>query len=322
MLYDRRWLRSTRVEARVVSVGNLVAGGTGKTPCTVLLARVLRERGHKVAVLLRGYGRRGRGVVAASEGAGPFRPFDAVGDEALVLCRHLPGVPVVVGTDRVRAARWAIARFGSRLLILDDGFQHRALARDLDIVLVDGREPFGFGHLLPRGLLREPPEALRRAAVIVVSRADRCPDLAALRDRLEALNGQAPVLAARHEAVRLLRLPAWEDRPLAEFQGAPVFAFSGIADPASLVDLVGGLEARLVGLRTFSDHHVYTAEETAALAAEARRAGAQAVVTTEKDAVRLPETPESPPLFVLEVAMRLLEDGLEVLLRKVEALGD
>ncbi|MGH7376234.1 MAG: tetraacyldisaccharide 4'-kinase, partial [Candidatus Methylomirabilales bacterium] len=180
--YRARLLATHRVPCPVVSVGNLTAGGTGKTPCVIFLARHLQQHGFRPAILLRGYGRRGgTGLLVASAGQGLLVPAAEAGDEASLLAEVLPGVPVILAADRVRGAEVALSRCGADLLILDDGYQHLRLQRDLDILLLDARSPFGSGALLPRGLLREPPAAADRADLVILTRADQARDL----DRVE-----------------------------------------------------------------------------------------------------------------------------------------
>ena len=257
--------RAHRAEAKVVSVGNLTLGGTGKTPFTAMLARLIREKaGRKPAVLIRGYGR----------------------DEQSMLREQLGDVPLIVGRDRVAGAREAARERGADVLILDDGFQHRALARDLDIVLVDTRDPFGNERLFPRGILREPVSGIRRAHVVVLTKADRSlVDPGSIRGRLSALNGGALFLEAVHAPAYLWDLATRKRMALDTLKGKKTFLVSGIGDPGYFEATVRGLGAEVVGHRAFPDHHVYR-ESDVRLVAEAARA-ADLAVTTEKDAVKL-----------------------------------
>lgn len=267
--FDRGWLRALRAGAPVVSVGNLTTGGTGKTPVVALLAAAARAAGRRPAILMRGY-RRGGGDGAAS-------------DEVLLYARLAPGVPVVADPDRVRGAAAAVAA-GADLLLLDDGFQHRRLARDVDVVLVDARDPFGGARLLPRGHLREPLSGFARAHVLVATRADRIAPYqrAAVAYALSGIAPQARVLLEEHRPVALVAADG-ALLPLAALSGQRVVALSGIGDPRSLAETLAGLGAEVAAALDFGDHHEFDAADRAAVAAaRARHPGAR-LVTTEKD---------------------------------------
>lgn len=260
LAYDLGWKPIFRVGAPVISVGNLVAGGTGKTPCCQLIAERLRLLNRKPAVLMRGY----KGQDGTNEEAGLY------------------GVPVISDPDRVAGANRAIAA-GADCLILDDGFQHRRLGRDLDIVLIDALRPWGGGAVLPLGLLREPTSALGRAGLIILSRGDQVPDdtRTALIQRL-AIHGK-PVLTARHAPVALRPLDGGEART-PDLKGVDVVLVSGIGNPAAFAATVSAVGARIVEDLRFPDHHHYGNTDLAAI----RRAAAKGrLITTTKDAVKL-----------------------------------
>lgn len=283
--YRCGWARVARAPVPVISVGNLTFGGTGKTPTTIALVRDLVRAGRRPAVLTRGYGRRERSpqvVIGPAPRTGP----EIVGDEPLEMASRLPGVPVVVDADRARGAMEAVAR-GADVLVLDDGFQHLALARDLDVVLLDAGDPFGGGRLPPRGRLREPVSALRRADVIVVTKvaADDRAALQALTARIDAIRPGLPVLGASLEIVRV-RTPDGTHGP-EHLADRPVVAVAGVARPAAFLDILQRAGARVVATRWFADHHVYRPADLRWIAAAARRQDA-VVVTTAKDAVKLP----------------------------------
>lgn len=275
-LYDFGWFAGHAVPARVISVGNLTAGGTGKTPVVIALARAAISAGHQPAVLLRGY---------RKDGA-------ADSDEARLLERALPGTPIVVGPDRVRSARIAIAH-GADLLLLDDGFQHRRLARDVDVVLLDARDPFGGGWQLPRGFRREPVSGLSRAHVVVLTRVDRLPvrDADGVRRAEEVVarrtRAGTPILRERHRAVRLVDRDFAPIADVDSLRGRRTFAFSGIGDPSSLAETLVALGANVVGCESFPDHHEFTDSDLERLGARAGELAAEVTVTTEKDLARL-----------------------------------
>lgn len=318
-LFDVGLLRPGRVPCRIVSVGNLTAGGTGKTPCVALLARMLEERSRKVAILLRGYGGRARGVRIVSEGSGILAGPDEVGDEAILLARKLPRIPVAVGADRRAAAMEAVRRWGPDLILLDDGFQHRRLYRDLDILLIDATRPWGYGHLVPRGLLREGRRGLGRADVIIVSRAEEAAELSALRAALAATNPRALILMAAHRPATAVCLPDGRSEDLEAIEGLPALAFSGIANPEAFTATLRRAGAKVVRTIAFPDHHPFCARDLEDLQVEARAAGAALLVTTEKDAVRLPPPgPAALPVYALAVEFVILEGEAGNLLGMVE----
>jgi tetraacyldisaccharide 4'-kinase len=295
--FDRGRARVHRAGVPVVSVGNLSLGGTGKTPLVAWLVRWFQSRGVSVGIVSRGYGAdRGR-LNGGARGPGPPggtgkpRPEGSGGsnDEALELEGLLPGTPHVQNPDRLSAAREAVERFGCRLIVLDDGFQHRRIARDLDIVLLDALEPFGFDHLFPRGLLREPVEGLRRADVVALSRADLV-DLPRRKEIWRTVRHHAPgvlELEGAH-APRGLVSPAGQRAAIETLRGQSVAAFCGIGNPAAFRRTLESCGCRIAGLREFPDHHRYTAADFDRLAAWADSLHAAALLSTGKDLVKVP----------------------------------
>lgn len=280
-------LPRARLPIRVISVGNLVVGGTAKTPTAAWIAASLHARGHKVALASRGY-RRARGapdddaVLPVSDGRRVLSRAECAGDEPMVLAAHAPGVPVLVGSDRVRVGLRAFSAFGCEVLVLDDGFQHHRLHRDVDVVMVDGAFGFGNGRVLPRGPLREPAAALRFADAIGVVDGPLPP-----RDA-EAIAQRAPDarrFAARRTPRGLRNLRGGASREPGELDGAEVGMLAGLANPATLRRTLERLGAKVVGERCFSDHHHYRPRDLRGLAAQAPR-----WITTEKDALKI--TPE------------------------------
>lgn len=319
--FDSGWRRQDVLAQPVMSVGNLTAGGTGKTPVAAALAEALRQRGLRPAILSRGYrARRRHGVLRAGAWADgkPASARDA-GDEPFLLSIRLPEVPVVIGKDRFREAS-ALTAGGTTVdvWILDDGFQHRRLHRDLDVVLLDAASPLGNGRQLPAGPLREPAGALSRAGIVLLTGGDpSSPVPASTRDLLAQAAPRALCLRSWVEVESTRRLHGGSGRaavvPLA---GAAIWAVSGIARPERFHDLLEASGAEIRGRTVFPDHHPFTEAEVRELALEAERAGAMPV-TTEKDAVRLREL-RSPPGTWWVVAIRpMVEGGWDGLLDRV-----
>lgn len=344
-LYDRRWLPVIAVDTPVVSVGNLVAGGTGKTPFVAWLCDRLMARGLRPGILSRGYRPRG-GPRTSSHGAPPPN------DEARMLAQLLPDVPHVQDRDRVRGAG-ALEALGVDVIVLDDGFQHRRLARDLDLVLVDATQPWGLAAptrtsggaagapvvaLLPRGLLREPRAALRRADAVVLTRSDALGPaaLAALEGELAALAPGVPLARAAHRPVRLRCLAGGPvppspgppapvpggERPLEWLRGRAVDLVSGIGNPAAFQRTVEALGATVAQHLRFADHHPFSPADLAGL-------GARPVLMTAKDAARAGEAPRppwpthAPPCEVLALDVALQVDaGHEALERLLDGLPE
>jgi tetraacyldisaccharide 4'-kinase len=278
-------------------VGNLTLGGTGKTPMVEWVSRWYRARGVRVAILSRGYGQQG-----------------GRNDEARVLDENLPDVPHLQGADRVDLAHRAVEELESELLVLDDGFQHRRLARDLDIVLLDALMPFGLGRIFPRGLLREPVGSLRRAGVVVLSRADLIDEAARAAVRTEAERRAGPLrwAEARHAPLDLID-DEGASTPLGSLEGRTIAAFCGIGNPEGFRRTLETLGVSVVGFRAFPDHHAYSAADVADLTAWALSLGADLALTTQKDSVKLRAASLGPtPLRALRIGLEFLA-GAEVM---------
>jgi tetraacyldisaccharide 4'-kinase len=292
--YDRRGSAVHGVSIPVVSVGNLTVGGTGKTPMVEWVARWYRSRGVRVAVLSRGYGQ-----------------DQGVNDEGRVLEENLLDVPHLQDPDRVALARVAVDELESELIVLDDGFQHRRLGRDLDLVLLDALDPFGLGWLLPRGLLREPVGSLRRAAVVVLSRADLVTESTrqAIRARAERLCGPLQWVEARH-APRDLIDSDGNSSPVSLLAGRRVAAFCGLGNPEGFRRTLEPHCGTILDFRIYPDHHPYSAADVADLASWARTLGADLVLTTQKDSVKLrTQTLGAVPLYALRIGLEILSGG-------------
>ncbi len=313
-----RSLRPVRVGVPVISVGNLVAGGTGKTPLVVYLARLLSSDGANVVIVSRGYGRRSRGPLVVSRGDGPAVSWQEAGDEPYLMALLTKGARVLVAARRADAVRAALAEGSVDVVLLDDGFQHVGLARDLDIVAVDASAPLGNGHLLPAGTLREHPLGIARAGVIVATRCDQARGGARLVSRTVGLLApRAPIIETRMVVAELWDVGTGTAVSAAELRGVPALALSSIADPAGLATTARDAGLSIVAEATYPDHHAYWPDDLEAVGARVRESGAGLIVTTEKDAVRLAGW--VPPVRLIAIGIELEVTRGRALL--AEALG-
>ena len=271
---------SERLSRPTISVGNLTMGGTGKTPVVALLAARLAAAGMRPAILSRGYGRRSRGAVVVSRGDGPLVGPDEGGDEPVELAARLPGVLVVVARRRAEAATLASER-GAGVFLLDDGFQHLAVRRDLDLLLLDAKDPFGGGHFPPRGRLREGLSGIARADAILVTRADE-PAACDVREAVARWSPATPIFHARIRAAGLFDSAGTPAPPSGAALGV-----CGVARPRSFLASLSSAGIRVAGLLVFRDHHRYGERDVARIRRAAGRAGASWIVTSGKDAVKL-----------------------------------
>ena len=309
-------LRRFPLGCQVISIGNVTAGGTGKTPVTEKFAHELTAAGRKVAILSRGYRRKEapwwqrmfsqviEKPLVVSDGKHILLDAATGGDEPYMLAANLPGVCVLVDRNRVKAGRYAISRFGCDTLILDDGFQYQKLKHSLEVVLVDKTNPFGNGHMLPRGVLREPVKHIARADFIFLTKSDG--NSAAVREQIRAYNKTAEIIECRH-APRLLK-DVWsrEELPLDWLKGKTLTTLSGIAVPQGFEDSLRKLGARVIWCERYADHHRYDSSEIIFALNKTSDLHADALITTEKDAVRFPRLESTPvPCYYLRVDIEI-----------------
>jgi len=322
-LYYQRIFRNQPLGVPVVVVGNLTVGGTGKTPIVEKFARTLALRGRHVAILSRGYKSRAEPSYRrlwrwishgedpppkiVSDGQNVLLDSAEAGDEPYMLARNLPGVVVLVGKNRVKAGQYAIRKFGSDILLLDDGFQYLSLRGQLNLLLVDKTNPFGNRHLLPRGILREPIGHLRRASYVFITKSDGQPD-DELRATIRKHHPEVEVVECAHRPTYIQSINnGGQRRPLEDLRGRRVAAFSGIAMPESFEKLIRQLGAEIVHNKRFLDHHRFTPEELERFCNKAAEVKADFILTTEKDAVRLPsDLAPSVPLYYLRLEIEIL----------------
>ena len=323
MLYRNGIFRHHALGCQVISVGNLTVGGTGKTPVVEIFARELQKAGRRVAILSRGYKkaqppflqrtldrvfmretRRPPRVV--SDGKELLLDSAMSGDEPYMLASNLPDVTVLVDKDRVKSARYAVEKFGCDTLILDDGFQYLPLKHRTEIVLVDCTNPFGNEHCLPRGILREPISSIRRADFIFLTKSNGS-GTHELRRRLQKLNDHAEVIECKHSARYLQNAFTSEERPLAYLDGRRVVAMSGIAAPSGFERELEKRGASILERFRFADHHRYTQQEIIDIINTGLALGADAIITTEKDAVRFPRLDRyDVPIYFMRVDIEIL----------------
>ena len=315
-LYRRGALTVHRIDSPVISVGNITTGGTGKTPIVERVARAAAKEGRRVCILTRGYGRRDESKrVLVSDGERILADAREGGDEPRLLAETLQGIAAVISdADRVRAARWAEESLDSNLFILDDGFQHLKIARDLDIVALDATNPWGGGRLLPAGRLREPLKGLARADLIILTRAEQSLEIDSLGKEAERLSAGRPVLQARTRTRAILPLDEamLKDDVAAIFPGhsspgahpsssGAVAAFCALGNPSAFFAHLRSDGHSLNYTRAFPDHYVYRQTDVDALVLEAKREGAHALITTAKDAVKLRALRFELPCYVLDI---------------------
>ncbi len=291
------------LSCKVISVGNITLGGTGKTPFVILLAEMIRDKGYRTAVLSRGYkGKYDGPYGVVSDGEKTLLDALQAGDEPYLLAQKLKGVPIVVGKKRWVSGRFVLDRFKPQVMILDDGFQHLALKRDLDILLLDSHHPFGNGKLFPRGELREPLTQMGRADVLILTKAEEDGIINNLRKRLMNSAKGVPIFRVRYQPreVRVWGEENGKDSSILE--GRKVLAFAGLARPSSFQKTLSGLGAEILKFEVFPDHHPYSPGDLERLSGEAIQAGAEAMITTEKDMARIRFiSAPSLPLWALTV---------------------
>jgi len=279
-LYCKGWLKTHRVNAAVVSIGNITTGGTGKTPLVIWLYNKitqnskLKTQNCKCAILTRGY--------KATQNS-KFKTQN-YSDEPAILTKSCPEAKVIVNPNRVTGATEAVNKWGAKILIMDDGFQHRRLGRDLDIVTIDAMCPFGYGKVLPAGLLREPVTALKRADAVVVTRCDQttAAELAQLEEKLQLINADMPIARSIHAPVCAKSL-GHKKISIDELKDKKIFAFCGIGNPNAFSGTIRKLGLNLAGSRVYNDHHRYTDNDIADIYEEAGYLGADLILTTQKD---------------------------------------
>jgi tetraacyldisaccharide 4'-kinase len=307
--YKKGLLKTTKLAVPVISIGNITVGGTGKTPLVAHISRIVAEEGRNVCILTRGYGRKDAAKrIVVSDGFEVLADVHESGDEAFWLAENLKGVTAVICNPiRAAAGRWAIEHLDSNVLVLDDGFQHLQLARDLNILAIDATNPWGGGRLLPSGRLREAPQGASRADCAIITRTSADSDIQELKTTLRQLMGDRPIFTShmRTKGFRELRAARLD---LGTGIAQPVAAFCAVGNPASFFDHLLKEGLTLAHTHAFPDHHQYKQADIARLLDYARRVGAVSLITTAKDAVKLHELEFGLPCYVLEIEISIAEE--------------
>ena len=307
-------LKIKRLNIPVISVGNLTVGGTGKTPLVIALAEYLSRKGLKVGVLSRGYkGRRKMDLEWVSDGQRLIADPSQVGEEPYLIASRLRQVPVVVGRDRYESGQRLLEGFNADVILLDDGFQHLQLHRDMNLLIIDGTLPFGHSHsngwLLPRGILRESLWGMRRASAVLVSRMEQCQQWAEIVRQIRHYHPQVPVFGVYFKPTGLIHLKSGQGKDTASLKEQSVLAFSGIGRPASFRFFLEQLGAQVIREVVFEDHHRYTLQEIRELLKMAGTERCEILVTTEKDGVKVREfLNQDDPIWALRVDLDRIED--------------
>jgi tetraacyldisaccharide 4'-kinase len=309
-LYSSGLSEAHQVSAVVISVGNLTTGGTGKTPLVIWLCRLLQERQLRCAILTRGY----------------KTPRGQLSDEPAVLTAQCPGIPIIINPNRVEGAAEAICRHDAQVLVMDDGFQHRHLARDLDIVAIDATSPFGYGRVLPAGLLREPITGLERAHAVVLTRCDQASGamLQQIEEAIRRVNADLTVARSLHAPAGIKTADGVEIG-IEEVRGSRIFAFCGVGNPQSFFRTVDRLKGVLAGSQVFDDHYRYTDGDLNQIYRQAVERQAALILTTQKDWTKIAKLPipqGHPPLAYLAVELQITAGAQELTALIDRTLGD
>lgn len=309
-LYEKGFVKSFSLDAPVLSIGNITVGGTGKTPLVAFAAEILAEKGEKICILTRGYGRENPGKrVLVTDGEKILAHVRKAGDEPFELARKLVGKTIIVADkNRAEAGRWARAKFGVTVFILDDGFQHLRVRRDLDIVCIDATNPFGNGKILPNGILREPLPNLKRAGAFVITRANLSENIESLKSEILQFNPHSPIFVSNNKISDLIEINDFSKNQISEIQNSKLktqnsLAFCALGNPNNFFEQLRQESFQIPLTETFPDHHFYTQKDVENLESAAKRQNIEHFLTTAKDAVKLAGLKFTMPCYVIENTM-------------------
>ena len=316
LFYSLKLLKTKTLPCPVISVGNITVGGTGKTPLVMTLAKGLTDRGISIAILSRGYKGTKTSEPVVSDGKSLFLSPEESGDEPFLMAQVCKGVPVLIGKDRFANGRIALRKFGIKGLLLDDGFQHLPLHRDLDILLIDSTIGFGDQHLLPRGILREPISYLRRAHLILLTKVEDPETCRPLEKKIHEIHPRAQVFHSHYQPMSLVD-PKGEREELYSLKGKKILALSGIANPDYFSSLLKKWGTEIVSEAIFPDHHFYVSKDLSFIKEKSK--GADWIVTTEKDMLKLRRLGiDHLPIRALRIEMKIWEE--EAFLKRIVSL--
>lgn len=324
--YDSRLFKQAKLPCTVISIGNIVVGGTGKTPAVASIAKLLQETGFRVAILLRGYGRKSSEKISiVSDGEKCLCTRVESGDEAYLLAQQLNGIPIIVGKNRFDTGEIAYDQFNCDIILLDDGYQHRKLARDIDIITIDATQPYGTGSLLPVGTLREPISSLKRTDIILLTRVDVSnTPIDDLRNEINQRVLNTPILESIHQPTSLYDLGNHNTAAnnthtiqLKDLGGKRILAVCGIGNPDAFKNTLQTFNPEFIELLAFPDHHNYTDSDIENIIQQSKYVNAEWVVTTQKDEDKLSSLSQHIPVFVLAIEL-IITNGKEVLLKELQ----
>lgn len=319
LLFEVNVFSSVQLNAKVISVGNVTVGGTGKTPCVESVAQLLKEKGYRVAVLSRGFGRRARGIVVVSDGDKVNATVEQTGDEPMVLAKNLSGIPVIVGKNRAETGQLAIQNWQVDVLLLDDAFHNRKVKKDFDIVVMDSTNLWGNGRVLPAGPLREPLHGLQRADTIILSRVNERQGRDEYIHWIRRLSS-AKLFSAVHKPVHFVSIPDNKRLELSQFKNKRGIAFAGIGNPDSFQYTLRSVGVNLVDFMAFHDHHRYKPKDFKKIFQRVEMKEAEVLVTTEKDYVRLP-LHWNPPIQTIYLKIEFeIQEGSEELIELLDSI--
>lgn len=314
-MYSCRLISTDKLPCKVISVGNVVVGGSGKTPAVIAITKLLNKHTDlKIAIASRGYKSRSKGINIVSDGKGILLNPDKAGDEPYLLGRNLTGVPVLIGKDRYKNGLIAIDKWGTDVLILDDGFQYLKLKRDVDIITMDSTKPFGLDYLLPRGYLRESLSTLRKADAIILTKADQCDNLDYIYERLDKISPKVPIFESVHAPSSLMHMDTSESVSFDKYKGCNILTVSGIANPKSFAKTLDFLNPSRLEIMAFPDHHNYSQKDIENIEQSAIKSRADIIIITEKDAPKLSKI-KAIPVLTLAIELKLLGSAETDLLR-------
>jgi len=311
-LYEKKIIKQYHLNIKVISIGNITLGGTGKTPAIIEIANLFQNK--KLAILSRGYKSPYEHKMAmVTDGYEIFLKETEAGDEPYLLAKRLSSIPIIIGKDRIKSAKYTLSRFGTEMILLDDGFQYLPLKRDLDIVLINGKDPFGNTHIFPLGILREPIQNLKRAHIFILTKIDQSLNRIQIIHQLKRINPNALILESIHKPIKFISFDSKEEYPLEFIKDIDILALSSIADPDSFEYMLKKLTPKKFIHLTFPDHYLYTKKEVNKLIGYLQ--GINFIITTEKDMVRLREiVPPDFPILYLQIKFEIITPNWQKLI--------